>query len=276
MGKYDVPHIRLDLDTGPQTFGLKMEYRYCENCKEDHFVIHLIGVHQEYRIQMDMDSGDYVREGHSEKEIMIIDALMDHFKTDGTYNMNYLNFMHGNLKFSNDLRSEALFDHRDGSMLEYCRVMGVDDLQYLLIDDKDYILMDAYCVTPNCDCTDVALDFFDEFNKDKETPSRFSFLFDYETGEIKKSGYLKRKYIKKIAMDFDEEIRGRFRKRHKKLKMETRHLFKSNIENEIISRLKIEKKVGRNDPCPCGSGVKFKKCCGRQSNNINSKQHKIL
>ena len=21
-------------------------------------------------------------------------------------------------------------------------------------------------------------------------------------------------------------------------------------------------KVGRNDPCPCGSGLKFKKCCG--------------
>jgi uncharacterized protein len=20
--------------------------------------------------------------------------------------------------------------------------------------------------------------------------------------------------------------------------------------------------VGRNDPCPCGSGLKFKKCCG--------------
>ncbi len=24
-----------------------------------------------------------------------------------------------------------------------------------------------------------------------------------------------------------------------------------------------DKKVGRNDPCPCGSGKKFKKCCGR-------------
>lgn len=23
-----------------------------------------------------------------------------------------------------------------------------------------------------------------------------------------------------------------------------------------------EGKVGRNDPCPCGSGLKFKKCCG--------------
>jgi SWIM/SEC-C metal-binding protein len=24
-----------------------------------------------------------------------------------------------------------------------------------------------------------------------------------------------------------------------------------------------EKKVGRNEPCPCGSGKKFKKCCGK-------------
>ncbi|MGE9896430.1 SEC-C metal-binding domain-containing protein, partial [Anaerovoracaceae bacterium SGI.195] len=23
------------------------------------------------------------------------------------------------------------------------------------------------------------------------------------------------------------------------------------------------KKPGRNDPCPCGSGKKYKKCCGR-------------
>ena len=27
----------------------------------------------------------------------------------------------------------------------------------------------------------------------------------------------------------------------------------------------ISKKVGRNDPCPCGSGKKYKKCCGINS-----------
>ncbi len=27
--------------------------------------------------------------------------------------------------------------------------------------------------------------------------------------------------------------------------------------------VKVGKKVGRNDPCPCGSGKKYKKCCGR-------------
>ncbi len=26
----------------------------------------------------------------------------------------------------------------------------------------------------------------------------------------------------------------------------------------------VEKKVGRNEPCPCGSGKKYKKCCGQQ------------
>ena len=25
----------------------------------------------------------------------------------------------------------------------------------------------------------------------------------------------------------------------------------------------VEKKVGRNEPCPCGSGKKYKKCCGK-------------
>jgi len=25
----------------------------------------------------------------------------------------------------------------------------------------------------------------------------------------------------------------------------------------------VGNKVGRNDPCPCGSGKKYKKCCGR-------------
>ncbi|MDR0596544.1 MAG: SEC-C domain-containing protein [Clostridiales Family XIII bacterium] len=27
--------------------------------------------------------------------------------------------------------------------------------------------------------------------------------------------------------------------------------------------VRVEKKPGRNDPCPCGSGKKYKKCCGQ-------------
>jgi len=34
-------------------------------------------------------------------------------------------------------------------------------------------------------------------------------------------------------------------------------------ENQVTQPIKVEKKVGRNDPCPCGSGKKYKNCHGR-------------
>ena len=38
---------------------------------------------------------------------------------------------------------------------------------------------------------------------------------------------------------------------------------KSDWAGPADSADKKDKKVGRNDPCPCGSGKKYKKCCGR-------------
>ena len=31
--------------------------------------------------------------------------------------------------------------------------------------------------------------------------------------------------------------------------------------NQKRQPIKVEKKIGRNEPCPCGSGKKYKKCC---------------
>ena len=36
-----------------------------------------------------------------------------------------------------------------------------------------------------------------------------------------------------------------------------------NGGGESRQAVKVAKKVGRNDPCPCGSGKKYKKCCGK-------------
>jgi SWIM/SEC-C metal-binding protein len=30
-----------------------------------------------------------------------------------------------------------------------------------------------------------------------------------------------------------------------------------------LQPVSVEKKIGRNEPCPCGSGKKHKNCCGR-------------
>lgn len=34
----------------------------------------------------------------------------------------------------------------------------------------------------------------------------------------------------------------------------------SNKKEPVVRK---DKKIGRNDPCPCGSGKKYKQCCGR-------------
>jgi hypothetical protein len=33
-------------------------------------------------------------------------------------------------------------------------------------------------------------------------------------------------------------------------------------EQKLSTTVVKDKKIGRNDPCPCGSGKKYKKCCG--------------
>ena len=48
-------------------------------------------------------------------------------------------------------------------------------------------------------------------------------------------------------------------------KEQPQHLYYSNEPEDLLgapAQAKAENKPGRNDPCPCGSGKKYKKCCG--------------
>ncbi len=48
------------------------------------------------------------------------------------------------------------------------------------------------------------------------------------------------------------------------IKKEEKRDFVTNQEGSTINR-PAKKKIGRNDPCPCGSGKKFKDCCGKNA-----------
>ena len=41
-----------------------------------------------------------------------------------------------------------------------------------------------------------------------------------------------------------------------------RELMKASKERNTVVK---KEKIGRNEPCPCGSGKKYKKCCGRNA-----------
>jgi len=70
-----------------------------------------------------------------------------------------------------------------------------------------------------------------------------------------------------------DSIVDRFRRRLEKTKLSdrarsTRDKTELEAEEEMIANtekvkpIKAEGETGRNDPCPCGSGKKYKKCCG--------------
>lgn len=71
-----------------------------------------------------------------------------------------------------------------------------------------------------------------------------------------------------------DRIGDRYSKRRKKQKLGdlargARSIEDVEAEEELLERtekvdpLKADAACGRNDPCPCGSGRKFKTCCGR-------------
>ena len=72
-----------------------------------------------------------------------------------------------------------------------------------------------------------------------------------------------------------DPIGDRFAKKQKQSKLDelakrARSKEDLDAEKELIDKtekvdpIHTDQEPGRNDPCPCGSGKKYKKCCGRQ------------
>ena len=65
--------------------------------------------------------------------------------------------------------------------------------------------------------------------------------------------------IKHIANEIYTKITG---KTPKELKADPLQVpSETELQKTIQQNLRIRSKIGRNDPCPCGSGLKYKKCC---------------
>ena len=45
--------------------------------------------------------------------------------------------------------------------------------------------------------------------------------------------------------------------------VQPRQMFTNKDDSDAKEPVKNENKIGRNDPCPCGSGKKYKNCCGK-------------
>ncbi len=122
------------------------------------------------------------------------------------------------------------------------------------LDGRRYWVVDLWCLTPDCPCTDVALDFV---AADDETAEHL--FVNLETGEpddpdAGETALRLWSALRESAGALDE--------------LRARHEAARRVALELPDHLAPPKPVvalpraGRNDPCPCGSGKKSKKCCG--------------
>jgi len=70
----------------------------------------------------------------------------------------------------------------------------------------------------------------------------------------------------KVVQEDDVERLEQERRRRKELEQQRQSISSgSDAEGAAQPVRRDGEKIGRNAPCPCGSGKKYKKCCGREA-----------
>jgi hypothetical protein len=160
---------------------------------------------------------------------------------------------------------EAVFDFQEveqsGLMYAYKDVLPYGDTLFVNLKGEDCLIFDQYCLKPKCSCTEATLTFVTEDeDSDKTGKELFTIAVDY-----KKRGWSTVEDravpadVKAARSAMEDQIPDLYRKlfeRHIKLKNIYAH-----CKKKYLKETPQWPKVGRNDPCPCGSGKKYKKCC---------------
>lgn len=153
---------------------------------------------------------------------------------------------------------------QESQMISYFEVLPWSYDLNIEIDSTKYWISDFYCVRPACDCTSVLL----LLSLSYEEPPSLELWYDHKTQEIS-MGQLDdkklpvTKIIRELKYTQADKFRQTFRHRHARMMtFFTNFLKRNNLAPTPQSPIIGGNIIGRNDPCTCGSGKKYKKCCG--------------
>jgi len=164
---------------------------------------------------------------------------------------------------------------------------GITDWAYFfMFEGREFLVEDHYCANPECDCQLVHLEFWERVHE--VYPKRClrirqqimaTFTLAGELQEIRFSEdspstteHLLRAWLRRCSSHFQE-----CRRRNEIIRTVGSRSFPASKPQPIVTSDKpsrpgkpaIQKSapqpVRRNDPCPCGSGLKFKRCCARRT-----------
>ena len=148
------------------------------------------------------------------------------------------------------------------AMVGLLEVLPYAELITIELDGVEYRLDELHCVNPQCNCQTAGIVFWPN-DSSPAIPDNLPLVFvSYKTGRwsLSELGNYEESLVKRLA---DKAIKDgcckTLQARHEKMRL----LFKIYKKKHHLQNLhhNIMKTVGRNDPCPCGSGKKYKRCC---------------
>ncbi len=139
-------------------------------------------------------------------------------------------------------------------------------------EDTKYLVQDFYCPRPGCPCKEVRLSFRKVRPGPEVTPPEEIFqarhlldgTFDIETFEDVDLSLAEAHRLHDVFVQAHPDLRKILKGRDREVKKVGKRSLKAarNAASEAAAKTRARKKTGRNDPCPCGSGKKYKRCCG--------------
>ncbi|MDA3898292.1 MAG: SEC-C metal-binding domain-containing protein [Desulfobacteraceae bacterium] len=166
---------------------------------------------------------------------------------------------------------DAHFDYdeveQNGLMSAYNDVLPYGDQMRIAINKQECLVLDQYCLLPKCPCSDVTLSLMAIDITGKGGDELCAVEVNYRKKQWKTvENFSLKVSTKAVKSTIEEQVPDfykRLLKRHVKLKSIYAHCKKKHFAPTTPIELP---KIGRNEPCPCGSGKKYKKCCLNKSN----------
>jgi SEC-C motif len=148
---------------------------------------------------------------------------------------------------------------------------------FVTFEGQNYAIHDLYCLRKDCRCTELSLAAYPE----NEEGTAFLVQYNWKTKQWKidesVSSLLNRSQAETVFRQFLQEFHENslyqntlfptyVAKRHARFRTLYQYSFKQfTLKNKAKTALAPPTivKIGRNDPCICGSGKKYKNCCGK-------------
>jgi SEC-C motif len=145
--------------------------------------------------------------------------------------------------------------------LNYNIATDFKDVIEITICGKTYVIYDQYCKIPDCNCTESSINFVELIDNQL---SDTILLIDYD---YEKKAVLQTTDV--LPADFEMELISKdsfnvlLKYRHLRVKLAFAENELKSEKGRVKSLISSKRLISRNDPCVCGSGRKYKNCCGK-------------